>query len=123
MKTNNLLIFVACAGLFGSCATSATVPNALINARAAFQRARSGDAPEMAPKEMHVAYESLAKAEQAFRANPDSYQARDLAYIAERKSMMAEVIAVINIEQRKQVEADDEYRKVDGEVDTKAKGS
>jgi len=118
MKTNKLMIVVACAGIIGSCATTTLVPNELISARETFQRASTGIATKMAPKELHVAYKALAKAEQSFRANPGSYQTRDLSYIAERKSKMAEATAAINIELRKQTEANDDYQRAFGKVVT-----
>ena len=86
MKTNSLLIAVACAGVFTSCA--ATVPVELVNAREAYRRASTGPAATAAPAELHVANYALAEAEQSFQRDPDSYRTRDLAYIAERKAQL-----------------------------------
>jgi hypothetical protein len=45
-----------------------------------------------------VANQALAQAEQSFQESPDSYQTRDLAYVAQRKSEIAEATASIAIE-------------------------
>ena len=119
MKTNNLLIVVACAGLFGGCA--AAVPSELVNARAAYQRASTGPAVQAAPAELHVANQALAKAEQSFQDNSDSYQTRDLAYVAERKSEIAEAIASIAIEQKTQSKAKNDYQATQGKIANKTK--
>ena len=68
-----------------------------------------------------MANQALAKAEQSFQENPNSYQTRDLAYIAERKSQMAEATASIAVEQQKQTEANDNYHKEQGRIITGTK--
>jgi len=91
MKTHSLLIAFLCAGVFASCAT--TAPTELVDAREAYRRASTGRAAQAAPAELHVANQALAEAEQSFRDNPDSYQTRDLAYVAQRKAQLAEATA------------------------------
>jgi outer membrane protein OmpA-like peptidoglycan-associated protein len=119
MKTNHILIVLACAGFFAGCA--ATVPSELVNARAAYQRASAGPAAQAAPAQLHVANRALAKAEQSFQDNPDSYQTRDLAYVALRKSELAEATASIAIEQKSQTQASNEYQATQGKIVTKTK--
>lgn len=119
MKARNLLIVLTGAGVLGACA--ATVPSELVNARGAYQRASSGPAAQAAPAELHVASEALARAEKAFQGDPDSYQTRDLAYVAQRKSELATAIASIAIEQKSQSQAKDEFQATQGEIVTKTK--
>jgi outer membrane protein OmpA-like peptidoglycan-associated protein len=114
MKTNTLLIVIASAGLFSSCA--AAVPQELVSAREAYQRASTGRAAQAAPAQLHVANEALAKAEQSFQENPDSYQTRDLAYVAERKAEMAEATASIVIEQKSQTQSKSDYQATQGNI-------
>lgn len=119
MKTNNILILIACAGLFTGCA--AAVPSELVNAREAYRRASTGPAAQAAPAQLHVANRALAKAEQSFQDNADSYQTRDLAYVAQRKSELAEVTASISIEQKTQTQASDNFQATQGNIVDKTK--
>ena len=59
MKSSNLFIVVACAGLIGGCAT--TVPKELVNARQTYLRVGSGVTAQVAPAELHVADQALAQ--------------------------------------------------------------
>jgi outer membrane protein OmpA-like peptidoglycan-associated protein len=68
-----------------------------------------------------VAGQALAAAEKAFEDDSDSYQTRDLAYVAQRKSQMAEVTASIVIEKKRQSQAKDDYGTTQGEIVTKTK--
>ena len=73
------------------CASSP--PPELINARTAYSHAAASQAAQWAPAELHKAHEALARAEQSFADDPESYRTRDLAYIAERKSELSEALA------------------------------
>jgi len=108
MKIRNLLILVACAALIGGCA--AVVPKELSSAREAYQRASSGPAMQIAPAQLHVAYLALARAEQSFKSDPESYQTRDLAYVATRKAELAEATASIAIEQKSQAQSQVDFQ-------------
>jgi outer membrane protein OmpA-like peptidoglycan-associated protein len=119
MKTKKLIIVIACAGLFGGCA--ATVPKELVDAREANQRASNGPAGKVAPAEVHVANQALAKAERSFKENPDSYQTRDLAYVAQRKSELAEATASILMKQKGQSEANSDYQATQDKIIAKTK--
>jgi outer membrane protein OmpA-like peptidoglycan-associated protein len=114
MKTNHVLALVACAGLFSACA--ATLPKELSNAREAYRQASTGPAAKVAPAELHVAGQALAKAEKSFVDNRDGYQTRDLAYVAQRKSQMAEATASIILEQKKQSQSKSDYQTAQGEI-------
>lgn len=88
MKT---IPFLAAAVLFAGCAS---VPKELANARSAYARASTAPAAQLVPAELHVAHLALTEAEEASRNDPRSFQARDLAYIAQRKSQRAEALGV-----------------------------
>ena len=97
-QNKTLLVFAfacacACAGLLGAC--TPMVPTELANARRAYQEASAGPAAQWTPAELHKAHEALAQAETAFGNDPESYHTRDLAYVAERKSQMAQALASI----------------------------
>jgi len=119
MKTSSLLIAVLSAGVLSSCAT--TAPTELVDAREAYRRASFGTAGQAAPAELHVANLALAEAEQSFQKDPDSYRTRDLAYIAQRKSQFAEATASINIQNKKEAQAKNDFQAVQGKVVAKTK--
>jgi outer membrane protein OmpA-like peptidoglycan-associated protein len=113
MTTQNLLLLaVACT--LGACATAA--PQELVHAREDYRRASTGVAGKTAPAEVHVASEALARAEQSFDKEGDTYVTRDLAYVAQRKSEIAEATAAIMIEKRKEANAKDEYQETQGDI-------
>lgn len=74
-----------------------TAPPELFDARAAYDRAEHGPSKKFTPAELHVARESLDKAEKAFRDEGDTVLVRDKSYIAQRKSELAEVLARIEM--------------------------
>ncbi len=117
-KTNKLLkklmILTIFAGLAGACAAKA--PNELVDAREAYRRASTGIAAEIAPAELHVANQALAKAEKSFKNTSDSYRTKDLAYVAQRKSEMAEATASILNEKRTQAQSRDDYQATQGKI-------
>jgi outer membrane protein OmpA-like peptidoglycan-associated protein len=117
MKTHSLLIALVCAGI--GCAT--TAPTELVDAREAYRRASTGPAVQAAPAELHVANQALAEAEQSFRDNPDSYQTRDLAYVAQRKAQLAEATASISIEKKSQAQSKDDLQTAQGTAVAKTK--
>ena len=97
MKTMQLFILVTVVALFAACA--AVAPQELIDARSAYQHASAGPAAQLAPAELHEANQALALAEQSFQQDPDSYKTRDLAYVAQRKSQLAEAFGVMAADQ------------------------
>ena len=107
MKTNSLL-FLCCAVVGAGCA--ATIPPELASARRAYQHASASPAAQLTPAELHKAHEALMQAEQSFAGDPDSYQTRDLSYVAERKSQMAEALASIASESASASKSNSEYQ-------------
>jgi outer membrane protein OmpA-like peptidoglycan-associated protein len=67
-----------------------TVPKELADARVAYDRASHGPAEQWSPADLHTAHTSLQKAEDAFSDEGNSANTRDLAYVALRKSQLAE---------------------------------
>jgi len=82
------------AGLVGGCAGAP--PASLVDARAAYQRASAGPAQALAPAQLHAAETYLKLAEQTYKDEGDSPNAKDRAYVAMRKSELAEVQAGIS---------------------------
>jgi outer membrane protein OmpA-like peptidoglycan-associated protein len=119
MRAKRIMFVIACAGILGSCA--ATVPRELVNAREAYRRASTGIAAQVAPAELHVANQALLRAEQSFRKNADAYMTRDLAYVAQRRSEIAEVTAHIVIEQKNQEQARSDFRATQEDIVTETK--
>ena len=79
---------IAAATLLVGCAT--TPPNEhLVDARAHYNMAAEGVGAQYEPDLLHDASVALEDAEQAHDNRPDSEQARHLAYIADRKAMLA----------------------------------
>lgn len=93
MKTAHYLMLLMFVTLMAGCATVA--PNELVNARAAYQQASSGPARQLVPSELHKARAALDRAEQAFLNEPDSYNTKDLAYVALRKSEQADALGIM----------------------------
>jgi outer membrane protein OmpA-like peptidoglycan-associated protein len=65
----------------------------LIDARAAYSRAASGDAKELSPAALQDARKALGTAETAYEHDEDEYVMRDRSYVAMRKAELAEVLA------------------------------
>lgn len=74
-----------------------TAPPELFDARAAYDRAEHGPSKKFTPAELHVARESLDKAEKSFKDDGDTVLVRDKSYIAQRKAELAEVLARIEM--------------------------
>ena len=68
-------------------------PQDLINARDTYDRASRGPAPQLAPADMHTAKEQLDLAEASFTKDGDTQNTRDQAYVAVRRTELAEVVA------------------------------
>jgi len=114
MKTKQFLIIVTFVALLAGCATVA--PNELINARSAYQRASEGPAEQLVPAELHKAKEALVLAEQSFLKEPDSYKTKDLAYVAQRKSELAETLAAMAADKAIKDKADADFQKQQAEI-------
>jgi outer membrane protein OmpA-like peptidoglycan-associated protein len=118
MKSMKSIVAVAtlvCAGILAGCSASAP-PAELINARQAYQHASEGRAAELVPAELHKAHEALAVAEKSFQNDPKSFRTRDLAYIADRKSRMADALAVTAAGNAATAQANKEYQATQTEI-------
>jgi outer membrane protein OmpA-like peptidoglycan-associated protein len=108
MRSIKYLITIVIAGFLFGCSASLP-PSELVDARAAFQHASNGQAAQLVPAELHKAQVALDLAEKAFLEDPDSYQTRDLAYVADRKSKIAEALAVTNAENTSTAKSKKDY--------------
>ncbi len=114
MKQIKYLILVGCTGFLASCA--ATVPTELANARQAYQNASAGPAAQLVPAELHKAKVSLDRAEESFAKDPNSFQTKDLAYVAERKAIMADALASTASQKGSATRANKEFQATQGEI-------
>ena len=78
-------------------ACSHKAPAELFSARSAYEKAAEGPAKEYTPADLHVARQSLNKAEKAFKDDGNTAIVRDQAYIAQRKAELATVLARIEM--------------------------
>lgn len=91
MTRTHSLLFASTFALLAACAH--TAPRELVDARAAYGRAAEGPSKTYTPAELHVAKDSLGLAERSFVDEGDTVLVRDQAYIAQRKSELAESLA------------------------------
>lgn len=101
----------------GACAT--TPSPELVDAREEYRRVdAAGMTAKVAPAELHVAQTALQGAEQAYERNGNTFHARDLAYVAQRRIQIAEAIASTTLAKKNSQDATTEYRNVQGEIIT-----
>jgi len=81
-------------------------PQELSDANAAYQRVAAGPAASVAPDELHKAKVALDQAQQAFVKDPKGQGARDLAYVAHRKALLAEAKAGITLAEQEKARAE-----------------
>ncbi|MEN9580767.1 MAG: hypothetical protein RJA70_3776 [Pseudomonadota bacterium] len=113
-KPVNFLNSVVVLALFSGCA--ATIPQELVDARKANAHASHSPAAKEAPAELHVANDALAKAEQAYKDDADSYIIRDLAYVAHRKALFSEATAAIVLDKRSQSRSNEAYQETQSQI-------
>lgn len=77
-----------------------TAPTELVDARAAYERAAEGPSKKYTPAELHIAATALRLAEQSFEDDEDTLLVRNQAYIAMRKSELAESLARTTMHER-----------------------
>ncbi|WP_437786460.1 DUF4398 domain-containing protein [Sorangium sp. So ce1097] len=75
-----------------ACASAPLPPKELISARKSYERARASAAAELAPADLHDARDALERAERAFADEHELTEARDLAYLADRRAQLAEAL-------------------------------
>ncbi len=105
--------FALCAALIAASGCSAAIPpKELVDARASYVRAAQGSAASLAPAQLDTAKQALSRAEGAFNEDAESQQARDLAYIADRKAREAEAAAALQQAQRDKAAAEDNFKEL-----------
>lgn len=88
MKLVHSALIAILASMMG-CASRQPPPD-LVDARQAYARAQTGPAGTLMPAELESARQALEKAEIAYKEDADSQKAKDLAYLASRRVMLAE---------------------------------
>lgn len=83
---------LSCLVALAACATTQP-PRDLVSARTAYFHASQGPAQTLNPADLLVAKQQLDRAEASFTANGDTQGTRDHAYVAVRKSELAESAA------------------------------
>jgi outer membrane protein OmpA-like peptidoglycan-associated protein len=109
--------------LLGLAACGATQPPPeLVDARKAYERASKGMSAQLAPAQLDTAKQALDKAEKSFEDEGVEAPTTDLAYIAERKAMIAEAAAGKLAAERDAEKADKMFKdaQIDGLDRTKA---
>jgi outer membrane protein OmpA-like peptidoglycan-associated protein len=115
MKLMIYFIAIVFAGLLISCSASAP-PQELVDARLSYQQASTGPAGQLVPAELHKAKTALDLAEKSFLDNPNSYMTIDLSYVADRKSKLAEALAITFAENLATEKAKKEYEVTQAEI-------
>jgi outer membrane protein OmpA-like peptidoglycan-associated protein len=88
----SIAIWFACLGLpLVGCAT-ALPPRELVDARAAYAHAQSGEAARLKPADLHIAKEALDRAEASFADRGDSQITMDISYVALCRAQAAEAL-------------------------------
>lgn len=85
-----LALAVGLVGVLFLIGCASVPPQQLVDARAAYEKASHGPAARYSPAQLHAAQESLQLAEQAFEDDGDTAYTRDHAYMALRKTELAE---------------------------------
>jgi outer membrane protein OmpA-like peptidoglycan-associated protein len=102
-----------CVWLCGTWGCGSTPPpKELVDARAGFARASHGQATQLAPAQLDTAKQALDRAEAAFKDDPEGDEARDLAYIADRKVQLAEAKAALEAAERGRTTAEKSFKDV-----------
>lgn len=89
-------------------------PAELVAARETYTRVSRGPASTYVPAEVHKARESLVLAEQAFADDPTAQKTKDIAYVAQRKSLIAEALGTREADRRKRHDAETDFQRTQG---------
>ena len=84
----NTRLFVVASMLLVACGTSMP-PRELLDARAAYEKVKTGEAAQLKPEIVHEAKVALDQAEASFVDDATSDRTRDLSYVAQRKAEFA----------------------------------
>ena len=99
----SLVATLGAAGLMTACASS--TPGQLIAARDAYAMSSAGLSARLTPTDLYDAKKALDQAEREFTENGDTLACRDYAYIALRKTELADVKARTEVDRQKITEA------------------
>jgi outer membrane protein OmpA-like peptidoglycan-associated protein len=119
MKNLIYLSVIAIAGLLVDCASAP--PAELINARQSYQHASMSQAATLVPADLHKAQVALEIAEKSFKDDPNSFQTRDLSYVADRKSKMAEALGTTAAENAATAKANLDFQATQTQILKKTK--
>jgi len=108
MKFTRMLCPLALAAAFG-CAATGPTPE-LIDARRAYDEARTSQAATYSPDKLLSAKQALERAEAAHADQPGSFAESSLAYVAQRKAQYASIYGAYEKDRRDQTEAEQAYR-------------
>lgn len=97
-----LTLMVGCA--------EALPPKELVDARANYEKAANGSAAKLAPAQLDTAKQSLARAERQFELEEGSPETRALAYVADRRALLAIAAAEIVELNREKADAELAYK-------------
>jgi outer membrane protein OmpA-like peptidoglycan-associated protein len=100
---------VLASALVGACGASQPTPE-LVDARRTYDQASRGKAAELVPDKLLEAKQALEQAERYHEDEPGSFGEKSLAYIAQRKAMLAMAYAGMAESQRDFAAADAQYK-------------
>ncbi len=100
------LTLLACTLIGTSACGSSIMPQELAAARQAYAEAANGPAAQYHPAQLHIAEQALKRAEWSYEDHGDTEQTRTLAYVALRKSQLADVEARTMLAAERKTEAD-----------------
>jgi outer membrane protein OmpA-like peptidoglycan-associated protein len=100
--------FLASSGILG-CAT-VPPPKDLVDARTAYAQAQQGPAAKESPADLEDARKALATAEAAYSDNPSDQETADLAYVAQRKILLASARGRAVMLEKQKVAADEQFK-------------
>jgi outer membrane protein OmpA-like peptidoglycan-associated protein len=109
-RTLNLALLLSLSGPALSACSTALPPPELVEARATYERAAKGPANELAPAQLDTAKQALSAAERSLNDDGDGPRTRDLAYIAARRSEIAEAEANRSAAERDRAQADKNFK-------------
>jgi outer membrane protein OmpA-like peptidoglycan-associated protein len=113
-----LAIFVLTLAACGS----SPPPRQLLDARAAYNRARLGPAAQYTPADLHTAKVALTQAEKAYEDDAESPETFALSYVALRTAQLVEAKASTKQAEADAERAEAEYRKMTEDEVTRTRG-
>lgn len=111
---------LALLGVVG-CAT-APPPRQLLDARAAYNKARMGKAAQYAPADLHTAKVALNAAEQAYQDDAESPDTFALSYVALRTAQLVESRANTKAAEAELLRIDEVYKKIQEDEVARTRG-